>query len=65
MVEYEIEKQMEAYEAINAYEKKRWSNPVIRRVLNRAGSKWGNNFNMVLYEIENQLGAKDRLDSNR
>jgi hypothetical protein len=65
MVEHEIEKQLTAYASLHGYEKKRWSNPVIRRALNSAGQKWGTNFNMVLYEIEQQLEAKDRLDGKR
>lgn len=65
MVEHEIERQTAAHQALNGYENKRWSSPVIRRALNSAGQKWATNFSMVLYEIERQLEAKDRLDSKR
>lgn len=65
MVEYEIERQTTAHQTLHRYEKKRWSNPVIRRALNAAGNKWGMNFSMVIYELEQQLEAKDRLDATR
>jgi spore coat polysaccharide biosynthesis protein SpsF (cytidylyltransferase family) len=65
MVEYHINNQMESYRKLNAYEKKRWSDPAIRYALNAGGQKWGTNFEMVLYFVNNQLEAKSRLDQSR
>lgn len=36
--------------------------PLLRTVLDAAGTQWKNDFSMVLYEVEKQLEAKQRLD---
>jgi septation ring formation regulator EzrA len=64
MVEYELEKQMKAFDKLTQYQKQNWK-PLMRTLLNSAASKWPNDYSMMVYEIEKQIDAKDRLDGGR
>lgn len=60
MVNYSIEKETAAFNKLLQYNKT--GNPAVKTQLAKAAQEWPNNYSMMVYSLETQLEAKQKLN---